>query len=274
MAEDPFAGVRAKVARAREHAEALNGELDAYMQDGSETDPVDGVLSQVDFDRGEFKLQWVGTTAPPLRWSVMLGEFYYNLRSALDHIARVFVPPPVKSQFPVFTDERDFRERAPAMTKGMRPEVFAVVESLQPFRAWPEHPEHATLWHIHNLCNIDKHNLLHLTDVWITHVFVTWGLPVPAEQVVTCRHIAGRGRVQPDAPIAHFTWDPAVMRALGDDAQVNVQAHILFDIALADGEWLTEDGQSVGGLSVRQATYMALDYIETTLIPGFEKVVL
>lgn len=268
------AGVREKVLRARHHFEALNREMNTFVQD--DPDAPLGFVIEMDFDRGECIVRWGHHTSPPLRWSVVLGEFFYDLRSALDHLARELIlangRTPYKSSFPVFEDEPKFESRDARSTRGMCEDADALIERLQPFREWPEHPKQSTLWRIHDLCNIDKHNLLHLADFFLVNTKVTMLLPVPPERVPPIQnpHLAKRIWLQPNAQIAHLTWDPRKMKALGD-VQVKMQVELSLDISLTEGEWVDDSGKPAVGMPVWYAMKVALDYMETTLLPKFER---
>lgn len=264
-----------KVSRARHHFDSLNREMNTFMQD--DPDATLGFVIQQDSDRGENIVRWGKHTAPPLRWSVVLGEFFYDLRSALDHLARHLIlaneRTPYHSEFPVFQKELKFDDRDPRSTKGMSDEAIAVIKALQPFSEWPEHPKQTTLWRIHDLCNIDKHNLLHLSDFFLVSALVDFRMLLPyqlPQPVFTEEFVAERIWLKPNAKIAHHTWDPSALRRLGD-AQVQMQVKLSLDISLSEWKGVDGDGHPAEGMPVDHAMQVALDYMETTLLPKFEQ---
>jgi hypothetical protein len=108
---------------------------------------------------------------------VVIGDFLFDLRSALDHIAAMNASGPAnQSQFPIFTKDvrvagstesvahgkwyrgwKAFRERT-------TPAVYTAVESMQPFVTDPINPENAALAVLNNLQNADKHTALNVID--------------------------------------------------------------------------------------------------------------
>lgn len=105
---------------------------------------------------------------------VVIGEFLFNVRSALDHIACATAHP--KAQFPIFTDNiwnanaqgeeaqrlKRLRAKFDRWTKGMEPEVLAIVKWAQPCNALnpPTAPENAALSVLNLFQNADKHSEL------------------------------------------------------------------------------------------------------------------
>ena len=118
--------------------------------------PFIGALS-VSFDPG------------PLTLSVLIGDCLQNLRSALDHeVYRQAVqnkgkawPGLEQAQFPVHADQKSFPSVRGNVLAGLRAEVVAVVESLQPFVA-PNDFDVQTLDLLHLAARIDRHRLLHV----------------------------------------------------------------------------------------------------------------
>lgn len=270
MGEIP-SSIREKIDRARVHSDLLNLEMNTFVQD--DPNATLGFVVEFDFDKGECFVRWGEHTKPPLRWSVILGEFFYDLRSALDHLAYQLVPVADRSdrtEFPVFWEPDKFHGRDKRKTKGMSDPALAVIESLQPFSEWPEHPQQTTLWRIHDLCNIDKHRLLHLADFFLASAAVKMLFPVPKNQTppIEKRYLARREWLQPNAKIGHFAWDPSAMRALGD-AEVQMEVELRLDISLTEGEWLDGNGQPAQGMPVYHLTKVALDCMDTTVLPKF-----
>lgn len=82
--------------------------------------------------------------APPLKdWSLEVGDFLSNLRSALDYAIRELAvigtgynPPPGerKLQFPIIDDEKGYRKLEELWLRGVPESARAAIESLQMFR--------------------------------------------------------------------------------------------------------------------------------------------
>jgi hypothetical protein len=115
----------------------------------------------------------LGIYEPPrVDWSLLVGDYLFNLRSALDHLAWQLVlannaQPGQGTEFPIFKDPAAYKKRVARKTAGMQPLVVAVIESLQPYQPWESGAFDHPLWRLHNLCNIDKHRTLLLTSTWL-----------------------------------------------------------------------------------------------------------
>jgi hypothetical protein len=131
---------------------------------------------------------------------VVIGEFLYDVRSALDHIAVANVPKPRKSkaQFPIFTEdiwERDAqgiyaerfdqdRRNWETWTRGMRLGVLAVIQECQPYRQALIHGSDAAnnaLVLLGAFQNADKHRELNLavTGLFAPTITLPDGTTIP-----------------------------------------------------------------------------------------------
>ena len=167
-----FPGCRTKIDRAKEHLEELKSEMgrfpyrDAYR------------ISQEPDVKAMQKLAIFHPTMDlPLRWSVILGEIFYDLRSSLDHsiteltIASNGSPLP-GTEFPILDNEALFfqtRRGSSDPTKvsglykirGVNDRARKAIEELQPFRVRQAgNDSFISLFHELNL--IDKHRTLAL----------------------------------------------------------------------------------------------------------------
>src|SRR5262245_14814091 len=76
----PLSGARVKVARAQDQLNMIEKEISAFL----DTKPY-RITHHIDkAGEGSFVINF--TKRPPLIWSVMIGEYIHNLRSALDHM--------------------------------------------------------------------------------------------------------------------------------------------------------------------------------------------
>lgn len=176
-----LSGIEARLDRAVELSDELRDLISAHFKreaSGSGAGPV------VDHDplRHLIEVRYVGAGDFPLDWSVRFGELLYLVRSSLDHLVWLLVThaggtPTTRTQFPIFVQPTKFSSDAPRMMKDMTPAVQALIETLQPFVIEPNNPDTAALWLLHNLCNIDKHRALHLSDAWL----MDWKLDLDPE---------------------------------------------------------------------------------------------
>jgi hypothetical protein len=120
-------------------------------------------------------------------WSILIGEFIHNLRSALDHMVYELVrlktrrPPPdlSRTQFPVFLLEFEnkpakrhgFYNSSKAMLVGVGDDARALIVAEQPFKTGEGNA--SPLWHLHELSNWDKHRSISMTHALTEQVSIT-----------------------------------------------------------------------------------------------------
>src|SRR4051794_5967241 len=97
----------AKIDRAKTHFNALYEEFQRFVHGHpyeirQEFDPEFGETAPV-----RINVVYYPTRSIPTDWSVILGEFFYNLRSALDHVV-YDLGPVTFSEFPIFTVKGKF----------------------------------------------------------------------------------------------------------------------------------------------------------------------
>jgi hypothetical protein len=144
--------------------------------------------------------------APVLAWGAIIGDVVYNLRAALDHVVwaltidgqRTYPPHPVKrpwirTEFPIFkhegkstTDAGTWKNGAPDKLWGVRQDLHAVIEGLQPFRSRKHPPAEHPLWVLQELNNIDKHRAIPTLGlvvvpkgVQVRTTLEVFGMPLP-----------------------------------------------------------------------------------------------
>ena len=161
--------VRAKLARAQEHAQGLDNELRAWI----DRKPY-SLTEHVNSDSTRYSLILrENERAPFQRWTLIASDCLNNFRCALDYLIYTIAvfesglnPPPHERTlaFPITDCKTNFDE---AVSKGKLGEISkpvrAVVESLQPYNR--PHPELALplLRILRDLNNTDKHRLLKVT---------------------------------------------------------------------------------------------------------------
>jgi hypothetical protein len=227
-------GVLLKLARAQTHLDALKTEVRAYWH----RDPY-RLLPNLDCEAGKYSLRIEIREAVPVGWSVIVGDFIHNLRSALDHMAcqLVLINDPAadidRTQFPIFTREPvsggplNAWER---MTAGMHPRALAEIRDMQPYKAGYGAKQHA-LALLNRLSNDDKHKLLigHVAAV-APHNPGSIGLVERNNVEITNPEIAVGVPLKDRDEIA---W--ADIRCTGPDPQVDHQGPIPMDIAVRSG---------------------------------------
>jgi hypothetical protein len=166
VAGSSLEGVRAKLGRADEHLNALQAELRAF----EEREPY-AVSRQASTDE-EWKAEdgWQAVRfherePPPLRIGLILGDFFYNLRSALDHLAWQLVlldggTPGDHTAFPVTVNPAKWDSAGGGTLKGASPEHKRAIQRLQPYPT-ANSPLNRAIEAVNTHCNRDKHKTLH-----------------------------------------------------------------------------------------------------------------
>lgn len=259
-------GVEAKIARAQKHLDLLEGERRKWGKPHS--DSAWATVVQFDHNAGKCEFVWRQHKPTPIEWSVILGEFLYDLRSAMDHVARQLViangrKPTGRSEFPIFKDPGDFEGRSCPKTQGMHAEVKRVMEEMQPFRVLPENPTATTPWLIHDLCNKDKHRLLNVTGPWLIGGYVEWK-DVP-EGVISPVKEPGRMRLYDKALMASYEWSPTVMRRIVY-TKPNADFGFVVDVAIGEGKWIGKK-EVLDFMPMLDFMSKCLKYMNETFVP-------
>ncbi len=154
---DPLAGVKLKMSRAKEHLDALRSEVERFWQGNPNP-----------FVR-ERHPEWISFAVnipiePSPRLSIIVGDIAFNLRSALDHLAWQLAvlhcgsdtTPRRYPEFPIFNCETNFKKGASRKLANILPAARSVIELLQPYHRG-DWPELAHLWILHEVNRVDKH---------------------------------------------------------------------------------------------------------------------
>lgn len=230
----PLDDPQAKLGRAEEHLGALHVGLRRYMN----SNPYELVVEkQVNrWDDVRFKVN----TEPPWTLGPIVGDFFFNLRSALDHLAwqlaLLTTPEPSRNtQFPIFREKPSTdRERANwrRQTRDILPAAEALIESLQPYNR-PYGRDTDTIWLVHEACNIDKHRV-------ITPMGFRFRLPFRWE---------GTGRIFTgvinDGEQIALVPPGADMK---QDIEPNLEINVAFDIGEPPSEWGAPHGVTIHDL--------------------------
>jgi len=169
-----------RIERAEEHLETIKQRLlrhyeaDEYLITGE---------YQRDFNRpgGSGNIVTDPTTLPEIdpRLNTIIGEHLHDLRSGLDHLARLLVlnakgTPTDKTRFPIkSTDpgtDKHGRPRTPGIPGGVSPPARTLIRDSQPYKWGARYLEHP-LWLLHQLWNIDKHRYVIAKGTFGRYVF-------------------------------------------------------------------------------------------------------
>ena len=127
-----YTSAQAKLGRAEEHLEALEGELRAWFA----TEPLDAIPSARIGDTEDWHIEI--STPLPGRLSLIAGDCVHNIRCALDHLAMALAVANGASlddrsvAFPVCSNDADFASRN-SLTP-LRHDARGFIESVQPYR--------------------------------------------------------------------------------------------------------------------------------------------
>ncbi len=165
---NPLAGCEAKLERAELHFETLKshvglffeGEPDAYR-----------IVSEVDKETSRLLGRIKIARQPPLKWSVIVGDYIHNLRCVLDHLLRQLViangeKPAFGNAFPLFDQEppespsNGEREKWERNVRGISEDALRFVKFCQPYNALDGDPAAHTLAGIRRFSNQDKHRAI------------------------------------------------------------------------------------------------------------------
>ncbi len=156
-------GPRFKIERASKHLAELDQAIRRYTN--ADPNPYDMEVYQ-DPEQGAQFLKAKIRATPDAQWGAIIGDFAFNLRSALDQTAWQFAKlavddPGTASQFPIFRDNPCRRKdtlnnwRRQTQHLGI---AYDYIESLQPYHR-PD-PLSDRLWILHDICITDKHRVI------------------------------------------------------------------------------------------------------------------
>jgi hypothetical protein len=169
-----LAHFRARLDRAEELYEALGTAWGVYLEQRPHR-----LVTKLHGDgRGELLMERVVPMPPEL--GLILGEFLYQLRAALDnclYAVAVIVagtsPPPGAGalQWPICDTAEAFNKQRSRL-KYLRADLVDALEAIQPYQA--ELPTWNSLWLLNDLARVDRHRTLHLVTL----------VPVDSELIV------------------------------------------------------------------------------------------
>ena len=196
-----------RLGRAREYIESFDREAQRWVEGGCYTLILEGEPKE----RPSLKVAEVKRCPP--EFGGLVGDAVHNMRSGLDHLAfalvvanhgRRRVPRDIEtsSEFPIFNSGTKFTNGGYKKLVGMRSDVQAAVERLQPYHR-RKCPENRVLWTLYLLSNSDKHRAPWLTIATLLDSRIT----VTVDGVTINQEIVYRGRLKRGAVIAQWEVD-------------------------------------------------------------------
>lgn len=216
--------------RAQFHLNTLKESIDAFF----ESKPYE-IVREVNPNTNElFGVLRVKRECPPA-WGILVGDFIHNLRSALDHLVWQLVihetgnpPTAFDTQFPIFQTEAGYNTRGePVRLKGVGAKAKVLIKTLQPFHTGEG--TNSPLWHLHELCNFDKHRRICLTGA-VTHQLHVQG--VAGE--ITALMVGQQGKLQDGAILIGVGLAPSNIPILERAANVKMDGGFTYFITLQE----------------------------------------
>ena len=173
-------GVRLKLDRAGMHLQSLRESIATFLEAGAYGETArfyaDEQLTQEIGKPGGPPVVRTGTSfyvgfhflersTAPHEWGTVIGDCLHNMRSALDHLVYALAGSAARNartEFPIFVDRDQFRSKQGRLLRGVADDAVTVIKWVQPYR-WGARASIHPLWILHELNNIDKHRLLHVT---------------------------------------------------------------------------------------------------------------
>lgn len=253
-------GVRAKLTRAKNHIDLIDGEVGKYLQTCKQAFLVD---PNVEFIRLQFRI----SAYPDPSLSVLVGDCVHDMRSALDHIMCALWILSGKRDcegtagFPMYTGADHYKTARKSLVKSFTTsellKALALIDKAQPtapsmvVSSPKEHP----LAILNKLSNVDKHRHLNFTVLQSANTFIEFqlnnGRPV---------------RTPVPAPLVHGA-DIEYPDFRREDIDPNVQMK-------ASNSPLVSFDESVGSGSKTVQTTLndILYFISNFVVPGFEPI--
>lgn len=153
-------GIRAKIHRADENIQYLEREIALFLEKNYRFE------SEFHEESRQYRFRAFGEPVFPERFSVLIGEILYQLRSSYDHAVTQLVEigpgggKPDRLEFPICQSPQRFKEACDrGKIKGVSMAARQTIENLQPYKTDAQ-PEHSVLYWINELNRVDKHRLL------------------------------------------------------------------------------------------------------------------
>ena len=231
----PLDGVRAKIARAKVHAQEADLICKEIANQASRE-----IFSEPDGDDTKLVFKIGSIPQIPLSLSTIIGDSLNNIRAAFDHLACQLVlldggTPSHYTNFPIYHRDPQPRMVPPITSTDIQAAIVAAYRESA--REWTDQ-----LWVINKLANIDKHRLLLTTAITTNWMGASWGLPEGVRSPIVRTNASP---LQNDSPLAWFDFQGTVPpRDFNPHLSVNV---VIFERHF---HWSTEQqaGELLEGL--------------------------
>lgn len=235
-----------KLKRGIEHVRTLLDEVHAYEEAGAyHFDSEREIRSETE---AVYKCFADRKATMPMHWPLLAGEAIQNLRSSLDHLVYERSGGRSSTSFPIFTNRKEYEEKAPGRLKGVPEEVSSQIAEFQPFRFMPDAASPHPLAQLSSFSNRDKHKVLSTVVSAVTRegVGIPEGVNLQWEDYGTHKEL-GEGRRQ----ISTF-----VVRAEGGMEDVTVEPLFSYEVRI--------EGRPIGVLKgIGLEVYRVMAEIET-----------
>jgi hypothetical protein len=201
-----------------------------------------------DLQTSEYRVFMRIRDAPPIKWSIIIGEIVHNLRSALDHLAWQLVKangekPDRNTGFPIFSEDpfadnasEKALERWERMTRGMHSADIAILKGFQPYNTGDQANP---LFILNSISNRDKHREVQFTQNVVRYTKVDFTNKRDCELEPLMEPY--RGTFEDSTVVLHYRVIPT-----GDKPHVQVEAECSFNIAF-------RYPRTIAGFSVEEA---------------------
>ena len=166
MSEMNLVGIHSKLCRAERQIQKIIDEADTLRKNVKQ-----GIVRELCDDDEQVWIFRNETPEAPVRWSILIGEILYDLRSALDHLVWQLVlnneqTPGRHNAFPITTDPQNWKQEKARTLKGVSQRHRAMISCLQPFTGGINLPfDVSRLKVLDDLSNIEKHRHLVVTVI-------------------------------------------------------------------------------------------------------------
>jgi|SRR5208283_4609324 len=241
--------VRQKIFRAAEHFKALETELERYF----ETHPGE-VVREPDNSSNLVPLRFRAKKPVPAKLPLIIGDCLQNVRSSLDYLVWELVlaagnQPTQQNMFPICDSPEGFNVQLERRRlDGVSPEAVAEIEGFQPYHHGQNWKSNA-LFVLDNLCNINKHRRVLLTDLGMT--------AMQAKEVV----IEGIPYIETTIPMTD--QDTQIGFVDAGTNQVQVEGHLFAFIKFNEG--------AAQGKEITTCLNAILWHVNEHIVPRFER---
>jgi len=236
----------ARLDRSVEHFEALRVVWEEHLS----TNP-HAVGVEVDAD-GNGRIVFTRLREAPVSLSLILGEFLYELRAALDNTLYAVAildsglnPPPKASalEWPICVDEKAWRSHRDRRLNQLSTEIQDALYAIQPFQA--EYPSWNCLRILNDMARMDRHRAFHFVTSFASNGWMRHDADLVKDlEVYPCP-------VPRDGTLATFRWlgdFPITQDYLDGGTEFDIE---VIGVELGPGPGINEDVRPWGTLEKR-----------------------